>query len=632
MSRTDVSMKKIIFGSILRGSVLAIILMAVLVYFTQSMISRYSLKNTAEVRLADAKERLAQSSEDIARLTEELSEEYLAKTRAFSQMVALSPEILDDSEKLEEIRVKLNVDELHVTDAEGVIRWSTIPGYLGFDFKESGQTLPFMKCIEDPSYELAQEPQPNGALGIMFQYIGVPRYDEPGIVQIGMEPTRLNDALKDNQPNVILGGITVGKDGSMFAVSKADGTLAAFMDEAYLGKAAGEASLSEDILNMGEGKIQKIHIDDEPYFACVSEMSDYYIGTLIPTSEATGQTVALTAVILLLTLLILLLLSGVIIRTVNKNIVRNVANMEESLQKITAGQTDIRMGVQSCRELSALSSGFNHMLDGIEGQIAETERLNDSMKRLLDDVSQISQRINGYSNEMKGVSDRISDGSAAQATTVEALNTAFLSVSKDVRDNAEAAGEVSRVSKSAGAQLKEGVERMAQVRDAMGRITEYSHQIEKIVKTIDDIAFQTNILALNAAVEAARAGVHGKGFAVVADEVRNLANKSAEAANNTTELIAETLHAVENGNVVADTAAEELRSMMGGIEKSIALIAEISEASTKQAHSMDSVTEGMRQIAEVAQSNLAISQSAQETSERLDSEAGRLIGLVQANV
>ncbi len=630
MQKTERSMSKIIFGSLLRGSVLAILLMAVLVYATQSLISRYSLQNTAEVRLSDAKERLAQSDEDIARMTEELSEEYLAKTRAFAQMIALSPEILEDAAKLEEIRAQLDVDELHVTDAEGVIRWSTIPGYLGFEFEGSEQTRPFMKCIEDPAYELAQDPQPNGAKGIMFQYIGVGRRDEPGIVQIGMEPTRLNSALQDNQPNAILGDITVGRNGRMFAVEKADGTLAAFQDESLLGEPAEEVGLDEDLLTMGEGKIRSVRIGGESYLACVSQTGELYIGTLIPSAEATGQTAALTAVILVLTVLILLLLTVVIVRTVDRHIVRVMHEMEASLQKIAAGQSDIRLNARSCREFSALSDGFNRMLDGIEQQMAETERLNVSMKRLLGDVAQISQSINGYSNEMKGVSGQISDGSATQASSVEALNTAFQSVSRDVRDNAKAAGEVSRFSESTGAQLKVGVEKMGQVREAMGQITEYSQQIGKIVKTIDDIAFQTNILALNAAVEAARAGIHGKGFAVVADEVRSLANKSAEAASSTTELIAETLRAVEHGNVVADAAAEELRSMMDGIEKSIALISDISEASAKQARSMDSVTDGMTQIAEVVQGNLTISQSARETSERLDAEAGRLIGLVRS--
>ncbi|MGN0670463.1 MAG: methyl-accepting chemotaxis protein [Oscillospiraceae bacterium] len=169
---------------------------------------------------------------------------------------------------------------------------------------------------------------------------------------------------------------------------------------------------------------------------------------------------------------------------------------------------------------------------------------------------------------------------------------------------------------------------MNSVKDAMGKITDCSQEIEKIVKTIDDIAFQTNILALNASIEAARAGVAGKGFAVVADEVRNLATKSSEAAQSTNELIAQTLEAVENGNVTAQAAAEELQNMMGDIEKNIELIDAISAASAKQADSVDAAKNGMDDISEIAQRNSAVSATANDTADRLDTAAADLIALV----
>lgn len=622
--------KKIITNSILRGAVIALAIMAVLAFASEWTISLSGITSTAAIRIEDAKDRLAQSEEDIAALTEQLNEEYLVKTRAFAEMISLNPAILDDQDKLNETCETLSVDELHVTDAEGVIRWSTIPGYLGFDFKGSDQTKPFMKCIDDPSYELAQEPQPNGTLGILFQYIGVGRKDEPGIVQIGMEPVRLSDALKDSQPDVILKNIAVGANGTMFAVNKSDKTMAAFMDEEYVGKPAEELGLKDRILNTKDGKSAYVTVNGKSYFTSVSETDDYYVGTLTPIGDLMGETVIMTGIILLMTLAVISILSFFVIRAINKTVIKSLGDIENTLERISGGSSDARMNVRNCREFDMLSDGFNGMLDSINAQMAETDRINGSMESLLADVFSTSQSINAYSAQMKSVSENISDGSASQASTVDQLNEAFLSIAADVSDNAKAAEDASNFAKSAGEQLKTGVEKMNSVNEAMGKITDYSREIEQIVKTIDDIAFQTNILALNAAIEAARAGQAGKGFAVVADEVRNLANKSAEAANSTTKLISETLAAVENGNVTAQSAAEELQSMMGEIDKSVALIAGISAASAKQANSVSDATHGMGHISEIAQSNSEISYSAKETAEKLDAEAERLISLVQS--
>ncbi|MGN0679028.1 MAG: methyl-accepting chemotaxis protein [Oscillospiraceae bacterium] len=622
--------KKIITNSILSGAIIALAIMTVLAFVSEWTISQSGITSTAVIRIEDAKDRLAESEQQIAALTEQLNEEYLVKTRAFAEMISLNPAILDDQNKLNETCKTLGVDELHVTDADGIIRWSTIPEYLGFDFKGSDQTKPFMKCIEDSSYELAQEPQLNGAAGILFQYISVGRKDKPGIVQIGMEPVRLSNALKDSQPDVILKDITVGANGTMFAVNKADKTLAAFMDEEYIGKPAEEIGIKDRTLNLKEGKSAYVKVNGKLYFTSVSQTDEYYIGTLSPVLDITGETIIMTGIILLMTLVVITILTFFVIRAINKSVIKSLGEIEATLEQISKGDNSVRMNVRNCREFDVLSDGFNGMLDSINAQMEETDRVNASMESLLDDVFNTSQSINAYSAEMKSVSEKISDGSVSQAATVDQLNEAFLSIADDVSDNAKAAEDASNFAKSAGEQLKIGVEKMNSVNEAMGKITDYSHEIEQIVKTIDDIAFQTNILALNAAIEAARAGQAGKGFAVVADEVRNLANKSAEAANSTTELISETLAAVENGNITAQSAAEELQSMMGEINKSVALIAGISEASAKQAKSVSDATGGMGHISEIAQSNSEISYNAKETAEKLDSEAERLISLVQS--
>ncbi len=622
------SIKKIVLKSILQGAVLSLIIMGVLSYVTQSGFSEYTLTDTACARIEDAKDRLEESENSIGLLTEELNDEYLIKTRMFSRMVQLDPSILESAEKLEEIREELDVDELHVTDENGVIQWTTVPDYVGFDFHGGAQTEPFLPILTDSSFELAQEPQPNGAEGKLFQYISVSRYDKPGIVQIGMEPVRLVNALSDNQPDVILGGITVGQNGTVFAVNKSDLTIAAFNNSDLIGTPAADAGITDKVLSLKEGKMKKFTIDGNRVYVCLSQTDEYYVGTMIPVSEATTQAVALSLVILVMAIVMIAVLAYVTVSSINKNILAKLTVIEKNLKDIGSGNTDIRVDVRNCEEFDMLSNGINGMLDGIESQMKETGRLNTSMKGLLDEVYKTSQNINSYSADMQDVSGRLSEGSVTQAETVEELSVSFKSIANDAEENAGSAEKASRISSEARERLRVSADNMEKMKQAMSEITDYSGRIEKIIGTIDDIAFQTNILALNAAVEAARAGANGKGFAVVADEVRNLANKSAEAANSTTTLISETINAVENGNQIANAAAEELEHTITGIDESVSLISEISAASAKQAQAVNEATSGMERIAQVAKNNTEISMSARETAEKLDAQAEGLIGLI----
>ena len=243
-------------------------------------------------------------------------------------------------------------------------------------------------------------------------------------------------------------------------------------------------------------------------------------------------------------------------------------------------------------------------------------------------VNQSAEGVANASSQLSSSAQTLSQGTAEQAGSVQELAARISAISEEVKSTAGGALNVRSQTHQAGKEVSLCNQKMQNLVQAMEKIQASSEEIEKILKTIDDIAFQTNILSLNAAVEAARAGSAGKGFAVVAEEVRSLAAKSAQAAQNTSELIANSTEAVHTGMEIAQNTANVLFEVVNSIQSVVEAIDHIAVVSNEQSESVEQVSEGINQISVVVQSNSATAEQGAAASEQLSAEASCLKQLV----
>ncbi|MFV0518532.1 MAG: methyl-accepting chemotaxis protein [Aminipila sp.] len=311
--------------------------------------------------------------------------------------------------------------------------------------------------------------------------------------------------------------------------------------------------------------------------------------------------------------------------------------MSQSTSKLI---TAMKMMIQTLIEgLSEIAEGnLSNNLNNIELQQLFVNDFNPLLASLIN----INHRLNGIMSEIRVATEQVSlgaeqvsqgaqalsQGATVQASSVEELSATMMEISKQISDNVNYALKASGLTGEVSTEIEKTNSKMEDTIFAMNEISKKSDQIADIIKTIEDIAFQTNILALNAAVEAARAGDAGKGFAVVADEVRTLAGKSAEAVEMTESLIHETVEAIKNGVVVVNETAEFLSSAKEGAKSSKDLLEQIANASQEQSESIEQITIGIEQISGVVQSNSATAEESAAASEEMSAQADMLKELI----
>lgn len=293
---------------------------------------------------------------------------------------------------------------------------------------------------------------------------------------------------------------------------------------------------------------------------------------------------------------------------------RPLQKLAGEMQKMAAGDLNVAIAITTKDETGLLANSFMTMAN--------------SVNEVINNINMSSVQVAAGSKQVSASSLALSQGATEQASSIEEVTASMEEIAAQTTQNAANANQANELAITAQDSALLGNNEMQNMLKAMEDINQASSNIYKIIKVIDEIAFQTNILALNAAVEAARAGQHGKGFAVVAEEVRNLAARSANAAKETTAMIEGSMQKVSFGTKIAQETASSLEKMVNDIAQVATLIGQIAAASSEQASGIAQVNQAINQVSMVVQSNSATAEESAAASEELSAQAGILKDLV----
>lgn len=612
---------------------------------------------------------LGQTMTEMADTAAERIEEELNAYKNIAYVTGCIPTLSDRTATVEEKRAVVENQALsHGLQRGNIIGLDGISILDGKDYSDRAYVKSAMKGETAVSEPLVSKI--TGQLSIMVSAPiwegGVPGKKVAGVVYFVPNETFLND---------IVASLQVSPNGSAYILNNAGYTIAHknmdnvknrenTQEDAKTDKKLKDLAGLEVRMTLGESGFGRYEYGGSRKFLAFSPIEGtegWSLAINAPTKDFTQSTVN-GIIITIILMVVFLAISSYMAYRLARQIGEPVKDCAQRLRLLAEGDLDtpvheIHTGDETqilADSARTLVRGFRLMIQDMDEMLAEMSRGNltvdskceeayvggyrgllDSARKLSAQLSDTLRQINQSTDQVSAGAEQVSAGAQAlsqgateQASAIEELAATINDISGKIIATADRAGDVHSQSSETGREVEQCNEQMFELVNAVRDIGESSSQIGKIIKTIEDIAFQTNILALNAAVEAARAGTAGKGFAVVADEVRNLASKSAEASKSTSVLIEGSARSVEKGMKIADETAASLQKAVISTENTVKAVDKITEATAEQSQAVSQVTQGMDQISSVVQTNSATAEESAAASEELSGQAVILKELV----